>query len=296
MFLKRFLFSVALCLLVISTNQAQKKKVGRSPEKEIKVPEGFAYQVLNYRIATSERANQVAITYKEDGLKNKPVVVFIHGGGWAKGDKQDTMYQAFQVAKEGFVGVTVSYSLISEAAFPTCIYDVKEAIRFIKSKADEWPVDVNRIGVWGYSAGAHLALMVGLSPESEFKSDLYSKYDSKVKSLMVVSAPTDFVTRVQKEGDIRIFDSNQNKNIAFQKAVSPLTYVDKNQLPIFMLHGDADPLVKPYHYKKFKNLSKEKKVSNFQLFEFENGGHMFYFKNKKEVQPIFEDFLKNIRS
>lgn len=291
--LKQLIF-VFIGFLFFAGVQAQKKKQGRSPEKEISVPVGFNYQVFNYRENEPQRATTISITTKNDDEKNKPVVVFIHGGGWANGDKNNVQYQALQVAKRGYVGVCVSYRLVSEADFPTCIYDVKEAIRFLKSKANKYSINVDRIGVWGYSAGAHLALMLGLSPENSFNSGLYDEYTSRVKCLMVVSAPTDFATRVNTEGKMRIFDSEQNNDIKFQEEVSPLSYVSENQLPIMMLHGTKDPLVKPYHYKNFEKKTIQKKVRNFKLFECENGGHMFYFKEQNFVKPIFEEFLNGI--
>ncbi len=289
---KRIYISFLLAFFV-QLSFAQKQQ-GRPAPKEANVPEGIHYEVKHYREGAHPRASELSIAYKDDGKRNKPVVVFIHGGGWANGDNDQVVWQMFKVAQQGFVGVGISYRLISEAAFPTCIYDVKEAIRYLKTLQSEIPIDTERIGVWGYSAGAHLALMIGLTPEDAFKSDAYSEYDSAVKALMVVAAPTDFVTRVQTEGDMRIFSKSQNKDKKFQEEVAPLSYIHKEQLPIYMLHGTADGLVKPYHYQNFEQQCKKEGVSNFKLFEFEDGGHMFLFKRQKEVLPVFKEFLKSI--
>jgi len=273
--------------------QAQKKQ-GRNAPREIKVPEGLTYDVLQHRQGEHIRAGQMAISYKDDSIKNKPVVVFIHGGGWANGDKNATMYMAFNAAKKGFVGVSISYRLISEGTFTNCIEDVKEALRFLKSKQNELPIDVDRIGVWGYSAGAHLALMIALSPKETFHSNTYNNYDSKIKTVMAVSAPTDFVSLQKERGSVRMFSESQNKNLEFLKEVSPLTFINKNQIPVFMLHGTADPVVPPYHYLNFENKCKEEGLDNFKLFEIQNGGHMFYWKRKEEVIPIFQEFLNSL--
>lgn len=292
---KRIQFILLLVVFILPTFaiQAQKKQ-GRSEPREINVPEGLTYEVLQYRHGEHMRAGQMAISYKDDGLKNKPVVVFIHGGGWANGDKDSATGSVFNVAKKGFVGITISYRLLSEGSFINCIEDVKEAIRFFKSKQDDLPIDVNRIGVWGYSAGAHLALMIALSPEDTFHSNTFIKFNSKIKSVMAVSAPTDFVSFQKERGSMRMLSESQNKNIEFLMGVSPLTFINKNQIPVFMLHGTADPLVKPYHYLNFKKKCKEKGLENFKLFEIENGGHMFYWKRKEEVVPIFQEFLNSI--
>ena len=80
-----------------------RNKKGRTLAKEIVVPKGLLYEVHQYGNSSSKRANQLAIAYEVDGVKNKPVVVFIHGGGWANGDKDNFMYKLFKVAKKGFL-------------------------------------------------------------------------------------------------------------------------------------------------------------------------------------------------
>ena len=273
--------------------QAQKKQ-GRPEPKEIEAPEGFVYEVLQYRKGEHPRAGQMAISYKDDGINNKPVVVFIHGGGWKNGDKDQAAYQVINVAKRGFVGVSISYRLVSEAPFPACIEDVKQAIRFLKSKENAFPIDNERVGVWGYSAGAHLALMIGLSPEEIFKTNAYSNYNSNVKTVMAVSAPTDFVVRLKERGTLNQFSKEQNSKIQFLKEISPITYVNRNQIPVFMLHGTEDPIVNSFHYKNFEAKCIEEGVDNFKLFEFDEAGHMFYFKQQRDVKPIFNEFLESI--
>lgn len=282
-----------LVLLSFSSVHAQKKK-GRGEVQQITVPKSLFYEVVQYRDGQHHRAGQMAVSYKNDGENKKPVVVFIHGGGWANGDKDNVAYQIFEVAQQGFVGVSISYRLISEAPFPTCINDAKEAIRFLKSKANEWPIDTSRIGLWGYSAGAHLALIIALSPEELFKTSAYNAYNCSVKSVMAVSAPTDFVTRQKKDGYLNWMSEAQNVNLAFLQKVSPISYVSKEQVPIYMLHGTDDTIVKSYNYKRFEQECKQCGVANFKLFEFQGGNHMFYFKQKDAVKPVFNEFIKSL--
>jgi len=292
--LKNIAVIILLLLMIPLPSVWSQKTKGRSKVREIRVPEGLSYDVMQYRKGDFPRAGQMAIAYKDDGQAKKPVVVFIHGGGWANGDKDNVAYQIFQVAQKGFVGVSVSYRLISEAPFPTCIEDVKQAIRFLKSKEDVLPIDVERIGVWGYSAGAHLALMLGLSPSHLYQTDTLQSYNTSVKSLMVVSTPIDFVTRRNERGYLNWMSEAQNNNEDFLKEVSPLSYVHKKQIPVYMLHGTADSIVKPVNYIKFERECQLKRVDNFKLYEFEGGTHMFYFKQRDLVRPVFQDFLKGI--
>ena len=290
---EKILLITILLVFPFFSIQAQKKQ-GRPEPKEIEVPDGFVHKVLQYRKGEHQRAGQMAISYKDDGIKNKPVVVFIHGGGWRNGDKDQLTFQVFNVARKGFVGVSISYRLISESPFPACIEDVKQAIRFLKSKENELPIDVERIGVWGYSAGAHLALMIALSPNNVFKTNDYTEYNSEIKTVMAVAAPADFVTRIKEQGNLNQLNKELNSKIPFLKEISPITYVNRNQIPVFMLHGIEDSIVKSFHYKNFQTKCKEEGVDNFKLFEFDAAGHMFYFKKQRDVKPIFNEFLKSI--
>ena len=102
---------------------------------------------------------------------NTALAACIHGGGWAMGDKDQMAWMAIRYAQLGYIGVTLSYRLNHEAPLPACILDVKTAIRYLKHISKNIHIDPNRIAVLGYSAGAHLALMIGLSPRSDlFKS------------------------------------------------------------------------------------------------------------------------------
>lgn len=295
--MKKYLLLISLFFGMISLSNAQKKK-GRTPEKNIEVPKGLTYQVKQYNSfeGVPKRANQLGIAYKKEGEAKKPVVIFIHGGGWAKGDKDNTLYQVFGVAKQGFVGISISYRLISEAPFPACIEDVKEAIRYVKSLEKELPIDVNRIGVWGYSAGAHLALMIGLSDDKLFKTEQYKQYNCDVNAIMAVSAPTDFITRKKNRGELDILSKEQNNSIDFLESISPLEFIHQGQPAIYMLHGTKDPIVKPFHYQNFEQKCKELNIQNFKLFEIEEGGHMFYFKRNAEIKPIYHEFLERVKS
>lgn len=270
------------------------KPVGRSPVRDIQVPDGITYEVMSYGDSVEPRANQIGVAYNKSSTELKPTVVFIHGGGWRKGDKDDAAWMAINAAQKGYIGITVSYRLLADAPFPACIEDTKQAIRFIKSLSPNIPIDTKRIGLWGYSAGAHLALMAALSPEDVFNSGKYAQYSNEVKSVFAVSGPTNFLKRIGKKSGMSLFSKEQAENTEFLNAISPLTYINKKQVPVTILHGDEDRLVKPYHYLDFKHKAAELGVENFNLIEVEGGNHTFYFKNKRLVQPVFNEFVNSL--
>ena len=283
------IIKIFIITILASTAMSAEKK-GRAPAKEMKAPEGISYSVLNYREEKVLRANQVGIAYKKEWAEKKlPVVIFIHGGGWRKGDKDQMAYFAVNYAKAGFVGVTVSYRLLSEAKYPAQAQDAKEAIRFIKSLADKYPIDVNRIGVAGYSAGAHLALLIALSgDEPLYQSDKYTNYDSSVKCAVGISSPIDF----SQKKKISFLNNEQNQNKQVMKKSSPINYVQKGQIPIMLFHGDKDALVPSYHYKNFLAKAKEMGINNIETHINPQGDHVFFFKNSRIVNPLMMKFFK----
>ena len=92
-----------------------------------------------------------------------PLFVFVHGGSWTSGTKRDE--PVWLATKLGFAAASIDYRLTTQAAFPAPVKDCKAAIRFLRSHAWEYGYDPDRIGVLGNSAGGHLALLLGLTPD-----------------------------------------------------------------------------------------------------------------------------------
>ena len=257
-----------------------------------KIPAGIEYTIHQYRTSVPERSGQLGIAMPEHDQGSLPVVVCIHGGAWAKGDKDQMAWMAIRYAQQGYIGVTLSYRLNHEAPIPACIFDVKEAIRYLKHICSDIHADPERIAVLGYSAGAHLALMIGLSPKaSEFKSDAYSRQDSSVDCVVAISAPADLEERFKSQGRLGFLVENKSSDANFIRTISPLTWMDRQQVPVLMLHGDQDRLVPSYNYENFASRCDDLAIDNFELYVNEGGRHMFFFKEQKITQPIVDRFL-----
>jgi acetyl esterase/lipase len=170
-----------------------------------------------------------------------PVVIFIHGGGWAGGDKADTRSKnlARVLTDAGYVFVSINYQLAPagqgsyhanlKASFPQNLKDCKAAVRFIRDNAAKYHADPQRIAVMGASAGAHLGALVAYTdPKDEF-GDIAGKVQCFV-------------------GLYGIYDWGlfQKKNITtdadseLAKKASPLTYLDKDDPPTYAIHGTKD--------------------------------------------------------
>ena len=129
------------------------------------------------------------------GPEIRPALVIVHGGGQAAGSKSVDVYQKMMVdyAQKGYVAINVEYRLTGEAPFPACIEDVKCVVRWLRAHADEYGVDPDRMGAYGHSAGAHLALMLAMVPDSAgLEGDGgWNEYSSRVNVAAAGSPPTE---------------------------------------------------------------------------------------------------------
>jgi len=92
--------------------------------------------------------------WKAEGEGPRPLLVYIHGGGWTGGDKKQAPENYLPYIEKGISYATVNYRLTGEAPLPAPVHDAARAIQFIRSKASEWNLDTSRIVLTGGSAGA----------------------------------------------------------------------------------------------------------------------------------------------
>jgi acetyl esterase/lipase len=90
-----------------------------------------------------------------------PLVIFVHGGGWARGDKRDVGPKVLPLLERGFAVASVNYRLSDQAHFPAPAQDVKAAVRYLRAHAAARGIDPDRFAVWGESAGANMAALLG---------------------------------------------------------------------------------------------------------------------------------------
>jgi acetyl esterase/lipase len=184
-----------------------------------------------------------------------PLVIFIHGGGWLSNDKYADMgYMRKTVAEivsSGFALASIDYRFSTQAVFPAQILDCNRAISFLYDNADEYGFDKNLFAVIGFSAGGHLASLVGLSKNNNVSAFLMPG-TSKSFSFKAVA---DFYGPAELIMFPGAIDAKSPEGILIgaapldrpdlSKAASPVTYVDKNDPPFIIIHGEKDNLVSP---------------------------------------------------
>src|SRR5471030_3331581 len=113
---------------------------------------------IPYAEPTNDR--QMLDVYAPTQGKNLPVVVWVHGGGWRRGDKADVHNKPKAFTEKGFVLVSISYRFVPNVTVDQIAGDVAKAIRWTHDHAKDYGGDPDRIIVMGHSAGAQLAALV----------------------------------------------------------------------------------------------------------------------------------------
>jgi acetyl esterase/lipase len=182
-----------------------------------------------------------------------PLVIFIHGGGWLSNDKYaDIGYMKKTVAEmvsSGFAMASIDYRFSTQAVFPAQMLDCNRAISFLYDNADKYGFDKNRFAVMGFSAGGHLASLVGLSKNNNVTAFFMpgASKSFNLKAVVDFYGPAELILfpgfNDPKSPEALLIGAAPIDRPDLAKAASPVTYVDKNDPPFLIIHGEKDELV-----------------------------------------------------
>ena len=174
-----------------------------------------------------------------------PAVVVIHGGGWRGGSKGSNRALLAEFAKRGYVAISPQYRFCPKETFPAQVHDVKAAVRWLRSRKDEYKVDADHVGAVGFSAGGHLSLMLGVTgPEDGLEGDAPAgSPGTRVQAVVNYFGPADLgAADIPDASKPLVKDFVGNAPDAMAKA-SPITYIGPGDAPILTFQGTKDPLV-----------------------------------------------------
>lgn len=252
---------LASLLFHVSFASAQDATAPRRPPTFAEIAERYRDQVEIRRdqvYASGGNRFQMVDVYLPKQRKSDrplPVVAFVHGGGWAGGSRLFFTARACDYAATGdFVAVCVGYRLTSEASWPAQIHDCKAAIRWIRGHAEELNVNPDRIGVFGGSAGAHLAALLGTSGNVvRLDGDLgeFTNLPSRVQCVVNICGPADLTKPVCTgrsaallvELVTKLLGGTIEEKPDVAREASPITYVSAATPPMLTIHGTKDSLV-----------------------------------------------------
>lgn len=172
------LIVATLAAVILVTGLAERSAPAHTPaDVGASLIADVVYDVLG---EPEHEAHRLDVYLPTDTAGPVPAVVWIHGGGWIGGDKSDPM-GPWDWTEDGVAVVAVNYRLAPEATVADAVTDVRAAIAHIRSSAGLWGIDPDRIGVYGHSAGGHLAAMVAAG-------------DEPVVGVVAAGAPLDLVS------------------------------------------------------------------------------------------------------
>ncbi len=237
--------AVVLAMFAPLMAQETRKDAAKDPAKEtVTVERGVVFG----KVGTRELQLDVAVP--KTGTGPFPCVVFLYGGGWQVGSRKDMNAFMEGVAKIGYVGVAAEYRLVPGAVFPAQVEDCKAAVRWVRANAAKYRVNPEKIGVVGFSAGGHLASMLGVTGKEDGMEGDAGNADqsSKVQAVVNVFGPTDFCARNwDKKLETSVIvpflgGTFEEKGETYKKA-SPITYVKKDSPAFLFIHGTTDAIV-----------------------------------------------------
>lgn len=262
--------------------------------------DGRTHRDLAYVVGGHERQKlDLYLPEKTDGPV--PLIVWVHGGGWQAGSKENCPPLAAGYVQRGYAVASLNYRLSSHAVFPAQIEDCKAAIRWLRAHAEHYGIDPARIGAWGSSAGGHLAALLGTSGDvGGFDVGQHLDQSSRVQAVCDYFGPTDFIA-LAKERDadrpasdwspasklIGGFVLDHPDKVA---RANPITYVSADDPPMLIVHGDQDPLV-PLGQSELLLAALQKAGVSFRLHVIRGAGHGGRLFQMGEVAGMVSTFF-----
>lgn len=283
---------VTIAAAVLSAEIAQPLLARRRP---IEVANAGVERSLVYK-----RVNGIVLAldlYRPEAVSGLlPVIVCVHGGHWDAGGKDRC--PAVTLVQDGYAVASINYRLARTAPFPAQLEDCKAAVRWLRANASTYHLDPDRIGVWGYSAGGHLAALLGTTggvPELEGSGD-NMQYSSQVQAVCVVAGPAD-LPAMTNLGPRRIsaieglLGGPLEKDQAKAIAASPIHYVSKDDPPFLIVHGEADRVVPVEQSQRlYEELRKAGVNATLKILPVGHGA--IQFDALKDAEVFFDATLK----
>lgn len=237
--------------------------------------EGLAAEVAITPDVVYGHKDGMALTFDVFQPNEKPNgvgVLFMVSGGWVSAwtDPKNLTPLFSPLLKSGYTVIAVRHGSSPRYVVPECVADVQLALTYIADKASQWKIDKDRLGVFGFSAGGHLSLMLGTA--GGFKQG--DSPVARVAAVVAVFPPTDLEPYVDMKSPRRQEFPALRFDPAMAGAVSPLKLVTKDDAPTLLVHGDKDELVPLWHSEKIDEAFQEAEVDS-KLVVIQGAAHGF---------------------
>lgn len=291
------------CIGIISLSAAAVEQAVQPASPEVNTGP-IVYRDLPYVSNGHER--QKLDLYLPRAEEKLPLIIRIHGGAWLSGSKEWEKPEDF--IRNGYAVASIGYRLSQHAKFPAQIEDCKAAVRYLRANAQKYNLDPNRFGVWGGSAGGHLAAMLGTTGDvNEFDVGENLGVLSRVQAVVDYFGPTDLIDfHRMPDGTVRsspdtpvakLIGGPVQDNLEKARKANPIIYITKNDPPFLIIHGDKDKTV-PLHQSELLEAALKKAGVPVTFYTVKDGGHSDpnFFRDPNVYKLTREFFEKNLKN
>lgn len=225
------------------------------------------------------------IRRRVDPPRSGPVLIYIHGGAWVIGDKREQGFPLMhELARRGWVCVTINYRLSPKATWPDHIVDCKRAVVWVKEHIHEYGGDASFVAVSGGSAGGHLTALLALSAGDRNFQPGFEDADASVSAAVPFYGIYDMTggrgTSLYDAGlmrllERRVFKRRFDDAPEIFEAASPTYRVQAGAPPFFVLHGDHDTLAPVTDARRFVEALRSVSTSPVAYAELPYAQHAF---------------------
>lgn len=232
----------------------------------------------------------------------RPIVVFVYGGGWTDGSTGQFARYALAFAAAGWIAIECSYRLADEARFPAQVVDVHAALDWVGTHADEFGGDADRLAIAGHSAGAHLAALASLTRDHPtLTPSSRSASPPSIGAVAGISGVYDFDSSADSREDFadRLADHDAERPIGTQRRLaSPVAHVSAAEpaSPTLLLHGSDDEVVPPAQSERYRAVLEDADAT-VELETVPDGDHVFlhssseYPATRDRLLAFFDDHI-----
>lgn len=292
--LKALTTALLMCFSLLAFSQSENPIMNLLPEGTI------LHGNIPYNNDTLKK-HLLDIYLPANATGNVPLVIWVHGGGWLSNNKYADMgYMKATIAeilKGGYGLASIDYRFSTDAVFPAQIQDCNKAVAFLHENAGKYGLDKDRFALMGFSAGGHLASLMGLSKNNKVGDFFMSKTSKSFDFKAVVDfyGPAELVlfpkANDPKSPEGILIGAAPLDRPDLAEIASPVTYVDKNDPPFLIIHGEKDDLVSPNQSRLLSGWLNSAGVQN-ELIIVKDAPHFGPQFDVDAVRTKVMDFLK----
>lgn len=212
----------------------------------------------------------LADVYRPEGRGPFPSVLLLHGGAWKRGDREQVEHTAGRIAARGYLVVNATYRFVPQHVWPAQFRDAQQALRWMRSgDGAAHGIDPARIATFGYSAGGHLAALLGATADDP----RWSEPGLAVKAVVAGGTPADLPVFCDGKLVPAFIGKPCSAGLQAYRDASPMHHISAGDPPVFIYHAGLDGLVPFRNAQAYKDALDQAGVTN-ELFTIRGHGHI----------------------